>query len=251
MTPLYAASSEGMDRIVEFLLADLRVDPNLGDSDGCTPLFTAISMGMDRCVEVLLSDPRIDPNIANTVNGFAPLHIAADLGHDRYVERFLADSRVDPNMRDFKGNTPLSIAAQHGMDGCVELFLADKRVDVCEGGVDGQPPLISACVQLMESMDQVGAPGGKDPARVLVLMLKSRRIPKHNLKESITHLFKYMPNRRQIHNAEVGGEPLTPQQKMTRLFPPRPPVSAEGRLPLVRPLPQAHPRRGPQPLWRM
>jgi hypothetical protein len=26
-----------------------------------------------------------------------------------------------------------------------------------------------------------------------------------------------MPNRRQIHNAEVGGEPLNPAQKMTRL----------------------------------
>jgi hypothetical protein len=48
-------------------------------------------------------------------------------------------------------------------------------------------------------------------------MLKSRRIPKHNLKESIAVLFNFMPNRRQIHNAEVGGEPLRPNQKMTRL----------------------------------
>jgi hypothetical protein len=48
-------------------------------------------------------------------------------------------------------------------------------------------------------------------------MLRSRRIPKHNLKESIAFLFKCMPNKRQIHNAEVGGEPLRPNQKMTRL----------------------------------
>jgi uncharacterized membrane protein YgcG len=69
----------------------------------------------------------------------------------------------------------------------------------------------------MKSMDQVGAVGDKDPARTLVIMLRSRRIPKHNLKESIAYLFQHMPNKRQIHNAEVGGEPLRPAQKMTRL----------------------------------
>ena len=99
----------------------------------------------------------------------------------------------------------------------VELFLGDTRVDVCRANVDGEAPLLSACAQLMHSMDQVGAVGDKDPARTLVIMLRSRRIPKHNLKESIAFLFKLMPNKRQIHNAEVGGEPLTPAQKMTRL----------------------------------
>ena len=110
----------------------------------------------------------------------------------------------------------MNVAANHSNDGCVELFLGDERIDVCRGA-DGQSPLLSACVQLMKSMDQVGAPGDKDPARTLVIMLKSRRIPKHNLKESIAYLFPSMPNRRQIHNAEVGGEPLQPVQKMTRL----------------------------------
>jgi hypothetical protein len=109
------------------------------------------------------------------------------------------------------------MAANKGSDGCVELFLADKRIDFCRATADGQTPLVSACVQLMKSMDQVGAVGDKDPACTLVVMLKSRRIPKHSLKESITFLFKYMPTRRQIHNAEVGGEPLAPDQKSTRL----------------------------------
>jgi hypothetical protein len=109
------------------------------------------------------------------------------------------------------------MAASNGKDGSVALFLSDKRIDVCRAELTGQTPLVSACVQLKQSMDQVGAVGDKDPARTLVIMLKSRRIPKHSLKESIAFLFEFMPNKRQIHNAEVGGEPLRPNQQMTRL----------------------------------
>jgi ankyrin repeat protein len=225
----------GRSRNVRLLLADPRVNPNLADANGYTPLHAASRQGMDRCVAILLSDPRVDPNIATTVNGKTPLHLAAQQGHDRIVELLLADLRVDPNLADAKGatpmyaasgqgmdmyrcveallsdprvdpnianvdgDTPLNIAAGHGSDGCVELFLGDNRVDVCRANASGQPPLVSACAQLMQSMDQVGAVGDKDPARTLVIMLRSRRIPKHNLKESIAHLFQFMPNRRQIH----------------------------------------------------
>jgi hypothetical protein len=207
----------GRSRSVKLLLTDPRVDPNLAEGlHGMTPLYFVSFKGMDRCVEALLSDPRVDPNIANTVNGNTPLHIAAEGGHDRCVEVLLADPRVDPNLCALDGATPLFIAASESSDGCVDLFLADKRIDVCRAA-SGQTPLLSACVQLMKSMDQVGVGGGNDPARTLVIMLKSRRIPKHNLEESIAFLFKFMPNRRQIHNAEVGGEPLQPAHKMTRL----------------------------------
>jgi hypothetical protein len=173
----------GRSRNAKLLVADPRVDPNLPDERGATPLYVAASEDRDRCVEVLLSDPRVDPNIADTATGY----------------------------------TPLNIAAQEGMDRCVELLLGDNRVDVARASANGMTPLVSACVQIMNSMDQVGVGWGKDPARTLVIMLRSRRIPKHNLKEGIASLFPCMPNKRQIHNAEVGGEPLRPNQKMARL----------------------------------
>ena len=66
-------------------------------------------------------------------------------------------------------------------------------------------------------MDRVGAPGGNNPARVLVLMLKSRRTTPQGLAESIAWLRQRMPTSREIHNAEVGGEPLQPAHKMARL----------------------------------
>ena len=72
-------------------------------------------------------------------------------------------------------------------------------------------------MQIMKSMDQVGAVGGNDPARCFVLMLKSRRLPKHNVEETIQRMGHLMPSRRQIDNAEAGGEPLDPEQKLCRI----------------------------------
>ena len=214
---LFVQCAWGRSRNIKLLLADPRVDPNLPERGGQTPLYAASGRGMDRCVEVLLSDPRVDPNTATTVNGTTPLHIAAELGKDRCVELLLTDPRVDPNLVNLDGFTPLNQAASFGRDSCVELLLRDKRVDASRACAKGQTPLMSSCVQLAKSMDQVGVVGGNDPTRTLAIMLKSRRIPKHNLKESIAFLFQFMPNQRQIHNAEVGGEPLTPHQKATRL----------------------------------
>ena len=45
-------------------------------------------------------------------------------------------------------------------------------------------------------MDRVGATDVKDPARCLVLMLKSRRVTVQNLAESIVYLRPCMPTER-------------------------------------------------------
>jgi hypothetical protein len=118
------------------------------------------------------------------------------------------------------GETPLFAAANLDRDRCVELLLADERVDVSLASNDGMTPLISASIQLMKSMDRVGATDGKDPARCLVLMLKSRRIPIQNLAHSIAGLRPFLPNRRDVTVAEAGGAPLTQTQKTARLVVP-------------------------------
>ena len=69
----------------------------------------------------------------------------------------------------------------------------------------------------MTSMDQVGAVGGNDPARCFVLMLKSRRLPKHNVEETIKCMGYDMPTRRQIDAAAAGGKPLDAQQRLCRI----------------------------------
>ena len=183
---LLVQCSWGRSRNVELLLADPRVDVNQVDSEGDSPLYIAANLGRDRCVELLLADPRVDVNQVSSSTGDSPLYIAANQGRDRCVELLLADPRVDVNQVSAStGDSPLYAAANLGRDRCLELLLADPRVDVCRASADGMTPLLSACMQLMTSMDQVGAVGGNDPARCLVLMLKSRRLPKHNVEETI------------------------------------------------------------------
>jgi hypothetical protein len=220
-SPLYTAANQGRDRCVELLLGDPRVDVNqVRTSTGSSPLFVAVNQGRDRCVELLLADPRVDVNQVNLITGESPLYIAANQGKERCVELLLADLRVDVNqVSTSTGESPLYIAANMGEDRCVELLLADDRVDVTLSCPNGQAPLLSACVHLMTSMDQVDGVGGNDPdpARCLVLMLKSRRVPKHNVEETIQRMGNYMPTRRQIDAAAAGGEPLNAQQKACRI----------------------------------
>ena len=87
-------------------------------------------------------------------------------------------------------------------------------MDVSRAHNNGQTPLVSACMQLMNSMDRVGATDGKDPARCLVLMLKSRRIPIQSLTHSIAYMRPFLPNRRDVTVAEAGGTPLARNQRM-------------------------------------
>ena len=183
-------------------------------------------------------------------DGCTALWYQCDWGRSRNVKLLLADPRVDVNLADKEGFTPLHAATMNGNARCVEALLADDRVDVMSASFHGVTPLIFACTQLAGSVDQVGAPGGNNPARVLVLMLKSRRITPQCLAESIAFLRLRMPTPRMIHNAEVGGEPLTDIHKMARLVLPVLVLRPGPRpLSMVCPLPRSHPRPGPRPLW--
>jgi len=148
-------------------------------------------------------------------------------GRSRNVKLLLADPRVDVNVAHAgQGWTPLHCATAGGKVRCVEALADDECVDV-NAYYDGLTPLVMACVHLAMSMDQVGAVGGNDPARVLVIMLKSRRITPQCLAESIDNLRRWMPTSREIHNAEIGGEPLTDVHKVARLV--LPVLTAQAR----------------------
>ena len=163
------------------------LDIHVTNSKGRTMMWVECGLGRSRNVELLLADGRIDPNQRSTDTESSPLCIAANQGRDLCVKLLLADPRVDPNLVDSRGFTPLNAAANAGRDGCVALLLADDRVDVVRAeATAGYTPLVSACMQLGLTFDQVGAPD--PPTRCLVLLLKSRRIPDYHMKESIAYL---------------------------------------------------------------
>ena len=222
--PFYATACFGRPRCLKLLLADGRADPNQRDHAGCTPVRAAVNFKTYHCLDLLLEDSRVDPNLADK-GGDTPLTIAVDHQTLEGVERLLADPRVDPNHPDRDGYTPLNSAASEGRHHSVERLLADKRVDVCRNGADGQPPLLSACMVPFDSIhhdsiDQVGAVEGNDPARTLVIMLKSRRFSKRSLEETVKLLGQSMPTRREAAAAEAGGKPLAALQKTALLIVP-------------------------------
>jgi hypothetical protein len=198
---------------VKLVLGVPGLDIHVTGPRGQTFLWDQCSWGKSRNVELLLADGRIDPNQCSTDTGSSPLCAAANLGSNLCVKLLLADPRVDPNLANFKGYTPLNIAANLGEDGCVALLLEDGRVGV-HLAADGMTPLISACMQLAATFDQVGA---LEPStRCLVLLLKSRRINPYYMKESIDYLHQhFLPTRRQIPTAEAG---LPSVQKTARLL---------------------------------
>ena len=186
------------------MMKDAAFDINTTEcgSDGQTALWFALGRSFDpydeKAVNLILGVPSLDINATGRNEGQTPLLIwECSLGRSRNVELLLTDSRVDPNrIHPSTGYTPLATAALLGHNKCVELLLGDMRVDVC--GVTsaaGNTPLIAACNQIAEAMGKVGEAGDSDPARTLVNLLKSRRIPKHHLKETIAWMRQHMPKR--------------------------------------------------------
>ena len=162
---------------------------------GRTVLWDQCSLGRSRNVELLLADGRIDPNQRSTDDGktrhCTSPRTRGGTSASSFFSRTPGSTRTLP---DLEGYTPLNTAANTGRDGCVELLLADGRVDVNRAHADGQTPLISACMQLVQAIDQIGAP--ELPTRCLVLLLKSRRISDYYMKESIAFLRqRCMPTR--------------------------------------------------------
>ena len=206
---------EGMMKEDAFDINTTRCGPN-----GRTALAFALGEKTEphdeKAVKLVLGAPGVDVNAPDPL-GQSVLLIQCNWGKSRNVALLLADPRVDVNQVDLEGRSPLYTAANNGRDRCLALFLADDRVDVCFASANGMTPLLSACMQIMTSIDQVGAVGGNDPARCFVLMLKSRRLSKHNVQETIKLMGNDMPTRRQIDNAEAGGEPLIPEQKLCRI----------------------------------
>ena len=228
-TPLIIAANRGRPDVVKLLLANSRVDPNRTSTDGNTALTAAANKGRDRCVEALFNDPRVEVNRVES-NGRTPLFLAAAFGHIRCVELCLSQhrarrnsrARVDPNLVDSNGCTPLWIAIEQGHHSCVELLLADRRVEVFTRGVDNgfggyTTPLDIACFVITHSVGTVGTLNGDDPARSLVLLLQSRRVPRQNMAETAVSLRRAMPSDRAVELSEAGGTPLTAEQHTARL----------------------------------
>lgn len=142
-TILHTAASNGWVKIVEALIADERVDPNLFDGQGRTPLHRAEGPRSEAVVAALLASSKVDPNKLD-IDGQTPLRNAAMYGSPEVIRALLADPRVDPNLIDSVRYTPLQIAIVYGCTEVAQALLSDKRVEVNEDSEYGHNLLAAA-----------------------------------------------------------------------------------------------------------
>jgi len=117
---LSKAAAEGHADVVKLLLKDSRVDPGLNNE----VLENTIKGGHTEVVKLLLEDKRSDPNVELLGHKGGPLRYAAEHGYTEIVRLLLADGRADPSAR---GSDALNLAAEHGHTEIVRLLLEDGR----------------------------------------------------------------------------------------------------------------------------
>eukprot|EP01117_Protostelium_nocturnum_P017754 TRINITY_DN7282_c0_g3_i2.p1 TRINITY_DN7282_c0_g3~~TRINITY_DN7282_c0_g3_i2.p1 ORF type:complete len:612 (-),score=161.43 TRINITY_DN7282_c0_g3_i2:112-1947(-) len=153
-TPLYFASQDGHEKIVELLVNNPKVDPNIVNGEGWTPLHIASLNGHEKTVEILLSNSKVEVNIAS-VDGWTPLYVASENGRDNIVKTLLSNTKVDPNIANVDGWTPLCCASEIGNQRITEILLCNQRVDPNIANANGCTPLYIACLQGHERIVEI------------------------------------------------------------------------------------------------
>jgi len=168
-SPLHYISYLGIAQVVNTLLEMNKWDVNQSDSAGITPLIWAASCGHEEVVELLLQQNDIQPDLPDTNGGRTALSWAAGNGHEGVVRIFLGPrfinlgrigrwcgttlgvegllfgrKYVDPDSPSTSGRTPLSFAAENGHEGVVKLLLERQDVNPDSSSEFGRTPLIWA-----------------------------------------------------------------------------------------------------------
>lgn len=150
-TPLMTAAICRNSTIVERLLTQDGIDPNVRDNTGMNPLLLGALNGYESIVRPLLAKDNVDVN-ATYVGGETPLAVAAFKGHESIVRLLLAKDGVDLNTRGAMHLTPLAAAVRRGHESIVRLLLAKDGVDLNATDFIGRTPLAAATVIGHESI---------------------------------------------------------------------------------------------------
>ena len=129
-TPLMWAVRYGNYRVVELLLKQGDIRPDLVIRDSRTVFSFAAESGSEPAVKLLLECGIVNPDSSSS-DGRTPLSFAASGGHEGVVKLLLERGDVNPNSSDSNDQTPLSYATSMGREGVVKL-LSEPRISNCE-----------------------------------------------------------------------------------------------------------------------
>jgi len=144
---LHCIAFWGIAEIAISVLEMKKWDVNGHDSKGDTPLLWAVRHGNYRVVELLLEQGDIRPDLVIR-DGRTVFSFAAESGDEPTVKLLLDCGIVNPDSSDSNGRTPLSFAAEGGHEGVVRLLLERGDVNPNSSDSDGRTP--SSYATMME-----------------------------------------------------------------------------------------------------
>lgn len=117
----------GKDKILDVLMKDDRVKPEMIKETVAEALSVAIARGNNESVKKLLKDKRVDPS----ADFNRPIKTAAKFGNIKILKLLLKDKRVDPSSpieKDKKDNYSIEAAAENGYHDIVKLLIQHPKV---------------------------------------------------------------------------------------------------------------------------
>jgi len=145
-TPLMWAVRYGNDRVVELLLEQGDIRPDMVIRDGRTVFSFAAELGNEGAMKLLLGHRNVNPDSPDSCDR-TPLSFAASEGHESLVKLLLESGNVSPDLSDSSGRTPLSFAALEGHEGVVKLLLGCGDVNLNSLDSNGLRPLSLAATE--------------------------------------------------------------------------------------------------------
>ncbi len=147
-TPLRRAVEAGRAGVVEVLLQQAAIDPNVADRRGRTPLHVAAGKCHPDIARALAAHRSTDVNQLDS-DGNTALHFAMRK-HGQDVARVLLDHPdVDPNLLNAKQHAPLAIAIGMLHIDCVRELANHPKVHVNLPDSHGHPPIWQAVNQMV------------------------------------------------------------------------------------------------------
>ena len=157
---LHCASFFGIVEIVAGFVEAEGCDINQTDCVGSTPLLLAVQNGHERVVEILLGQDKIDPDILGQYGEALPSYVAWN-GDEGTGKILLGRDDVKPDEPDKFGKTPLCCAVWNGHEGMVKMLLGRDDVNPNKPDDDGKTPLGCAAKNGHEGIVEI-LPGRDD-----------------------------------------------------------------------------------------
>jgi ankyrin repeat protein len=129
MNALHFASNNGQYKVMERLLTDGRIPPDLKTSTGYSNTYLDIRSDHSDCLRSLLIDPQSDLNIAVCPDGYRAIDFACIRGHVKSLEVILGLDYwlIDSNTARVGSDTnPFCLAVESNQVEVVTLLLSDK-----------------------------------------------------------------------------------------------------------------------------